>query len=274
MAIQVEVYSAGLDHPECVAIDPEGRVWAGGEAGQIYVIEPQSRRPEVICQLKAMAAGLAFDRNGHCYVCCQDNTVVRVSASGDWEVFCDSVEGRPLRGPNFGAFGPDGSLYVSGSGDYPGPTGEIYRIGPTGEAAVFHSGPFYYANGLAIDRSARYLYVAQTATDDVVRVPMDGSGDPPEQVCPPGALLPMPDGLAFDANQNLYVTSFGASALERIRPDGEIELVAQDERGLTMNRVTNCAFGGPGLEQLFLANLGGWHVSVMTPDTPGQPLFN
>ena len=274
MTGRVEVYSAGLDHPECVAIDPDGRVWAGGEAGQIYVIDPQTRQPEVICQLKAMAAGLAFDRHGYCYVCSQDNTIARVCSSGEWEVFCDSVEGRPLRGPNFPAFGPDGSLYVSGSGDYPGPTGEIYRIDSTGEARVFHSGPFHYANGLAIDSSAEYLYVAQTATDDVVRIPLEGSAGAPQQVCPPGALLPMPDGLAFDAEQNLYVTSFGASALERIRPDGQIELVARDDRGLTMNRVTNCAFGGPGLEQLFLANLGGWHISVMTPDIPGQPLFS
>ena len=269
----VEVYSAGLDHPECVAIDPDGRVWAGGEAGQIYVIDPQTRQPQVLCQLKTMAAGLAFDRHGSCYVCSQDNTVVRVDPSGEWEVFCDSVEGRALRGPNFPAFGPDGVLYVSGSGDYPGPTGEIYRIEPDGAASVFHPGPFHYANGLAIDHAAEYLYVAQTATDDVVRVPLAGGSTAPEPVCAPGALLPMPDGLAFDAEQNLYVTSFGASALERIRPDGRIELVARDPRGLTINRVTNCAFGGPDLAQLFLANLGGWHISVMTPDTPGQPLF-
>ena len=161
----------------------------------------------------------------------------------------------------------------AGSGDYPGPTGEIYRIDPDGAAEVFHSGPFHYANGLAIDSSAEYLYVAQTATDDVARIPLDGSGAPPEPVCPPGALLPMPDGLAFDARQNLYVASFEASALELIRPDGTIELVARDERGLTINRATNCAFGGPQLEQLYVANLGGWHISVMTPETPGQPLF-
>ena len=42
MEYQVEVYSAGLDHPECVAIAPDGRVWAGGEAGQIYVIDPRT----------------------------------------------------------------------------------------------------------------------------------------------------------------------------------------------------------------------------------------
>ena len=273
MEYRVEIYSAGLDHPECVAIAPDGRVWAGGEAGQVYVIDPDTRQAEEICRLDAMAAGLAFDRAGNCYVCSQDNTVVRVTPGGEWEVFCSSVDGRPLKGPNYPVFGPDGSLYVSGSGDYPGPTGEIYRIDPGGAATVFHDGPFYYANGLAIDSSAEYLYVAQTATDDVVRVPLDGSRGAPEQVCPPGALLPMPDGLAFDREQNLYVTSYGASALQRIRAGGEIELIAQDERGLLINRVTNCAFGGPDLDRLYLANLGGWHISVIEVDVPGQPLF-
>ena len=273
MEYRVEIYSAGLDHPECVAIAPDGQVWAGGEAGQVYVIDPDTRQAEELCRLDAMAAGLAFDRAGNCYVCSQDNTVVRVAPGGEWEVFCSSADGRPLRSPNYPAFGPDGSLYVSGSGDYPGPTGEIYRIDPGGVATVFHDGPFHYANGLAIDSSAEYLYVAQTATDDVVRVPLDGSRGAPEQVCPPGALLPMPDGLAFDREQNLYVTSYGASALQRIRAGGEIELIAQDERGLLINRVTNCAFGSPDLDRLYLANLGGWHISVIEVDVPGQPLF-
>ena len=141
MEYQVEVYNAGLDHPECVAIAPDGKVWAGGEAGQIYVIDPGSRQPDVLCQLEAMAAGLAFDRDGNCYVCSQDNTVVRVSPDGEWEVFCSSVDGRALRAPNFPAFGLDGSLYVSGSGDYPGPTGEVYHIGSDGTAEVVHPVP-------------------------------------------------------------------------------------------------------------------------------------
>ena len=220
MDYQIEVYSAGLDHPECVAIAPDGRVWAGGEAGQVYVIDPESRQPAEICRLPADGGRSDF-RTGRGTATCAARTTrwVRVSPSGDWEVFCSSVDGRPLRAPNYPAFGPDRSLYVSGSGDYPGPTGEIYRIDPDGSAEVFHSGPFHYANGLAIDRAAEYLYIAQTATDDVVRVPLSGPEEPPEQVCPPGALLPMPDGLAFDSGQNLYVTSFGASALERIRPE-------------------------------------------------------
>ena len=34
-----EVFAGGLDHPECVAFDRKGNLWAGGEAGQIYRID-------------------------------------------------------------------------------------------------------------------------------------------------------------------------------------------------------------------------------------------
>jgi len=37
----IDVYAEGLDHPECIAVHPDGSVWAGGEAGQIYRIAPE-----------------------------------------------------------------------------------------------------------------------------------------------------------------------------------------------------------------------------------------
>ena len=33
------VFAEGLDHPEGVAWGPDGRIYAGGEAGQIYAID-------------------------------------------------------------------------------------------------------------------------------------------------------------------------------------------------------------------------------------------
>ena len=28
---QISIFADGLDHPECVAVHPDGSVWAGGE---------------------------------------------------------------------------------------------------------------------------------------------------------------------------------------------------------------------------------------------------
>src|ERR1043166_3182908 len=36
-----EIFANGLDHPECLAFDREGILWAGGEAGQIYRVSKE-----------------------------------------------------------------------------------------------------------------------------------------------------------------------------------------------------------------------------------------
>ena len=40
---QFEIFATGLDHPECCAFDRDGNLWAGGEAGQIYRIDPAGK---------------------------------------------------------------------------------------------------------------------------------------------------------------------------------------------------------------------------------------
>ena len=49
-----EIFATGIDHPECVAFDCHGDLWAGGEAGQIY------RTDAVLSGLKQAEAGKAL----------------------------------------------------------------------------------------------------------------------------------------------------------------------------------------------------------------------
>jgi outer membrane protein assembly factor BamB len=37
---QVEIIRTGLDHPECINFGPDGRLYAGGFNGQVYVMTP------------------------------------------------------------------------------------------------------------------------------------------------------------------------------------------------------------------------------------------
>ena len=46
-------------------------------------------------------------------------------------------------------------------------------------------------------------------------------------------------------------------------PDGAVELVAHDDRAITLNRPANVAFGGEDFDRLFIANLGGSFISVL-----------
>ncbi|MHB1957183.1 MAG: hypothetical protein ACYCOU_25995, partial [Sulfobacillus sp.] len=51
---QVTVYFDGifseprLNHPEGIAIDDEGYIWCGGEAGEIFRIDPNGRHLELV----------------------------------------------------------------------------------------------------------------------------------------------------------------------------------------------------------------------------------
>src|SRR5437868_2343300 len=73
-----EVFCSGLDHPECLAFDREGYVWAGGEAGQVYRIDPAGA-VTTVTSLGGFNAGIAFSPLDHSlYVCNSKLGIFRV----------------------------------------------------------------------------------------------------------------------------------------------------------------------------------------------------
>lgn len=266
-------FASGLDHPEGLAVAPDGTIWAGGEEGQIYIVDFDGRVVEH-ARTGGFSGGLAFDREGSCFVCNSPGRVVRVEQDGRWATFADSVRGVPMRVPNYPVFGPDGSLYVSDSGSWDVADGVIYRFAPDGTGVVFHAGPFQYTNGLAIDAAGEWLYVVESALHSVIRLRIaDGAAAVPEPVARRGVLEWVPDGLALDAAGALYVTMYGSDRLYRIEPGGVPEILAEDPFGMVLNRPTNCAFGGPDFDRLFVSNLGGRNLSVIDVGRRGQALY-
>ena len=52
-----------------------------------------------------------------------------------------------------------------------------------------------------------------------------------------------------------------------------VDLLCQDVESESLCLATNCAFGGPGFDQLLVANLGVQHLSVLDLNVKGQPLW-
>lgn len=55
----IETLVDGLDHPEAVCWDPGAAVlWAGGEAGQLYRVDLESRQAEEVAPAPGFVLGL------------------------------------------------------------------------------------------------------------------------------------------------------------------------------------------------------------------------
>jgi gluconolactonase len=268
---QFEIYADGLDHPEDIAFDGDGVLWAGGELGQIYRI-PERGKVEEVTNIGGFCLGLCFSAADELYVCNPKlASVIKVQKNGKSELFADSAGQYKLRTPNYGVFDSSGNLYISDSGDWANSNGCIVRYDCRGHGVVFSDLAYLFPNGLALSADERSLFVAQSHRDDVLRIEIREDGQAGEHEVYAAGLERIPDGLAFDVEGNLYVSCYASDNIYRVSPDRKVSLLAYDRAGTVLARPTNIAFGG---EDLYVANLGRWHIARAKVGVRGQPLAN
>src|SRR4051794_20403641 len=115
---QFEIFASGLDHPECLAFDREGNVWAGGEAGEVYCINPAGA-VKTVATLGGFNSGVAFSPiDGSLYVCNAKLGIFCVEADGRHSVFATHVGEERIACPNYPVFDRRGRMYVTDSGKW------------------------------------------------------------------------------------------------------------------------------------------------------------
>lgn len=202
------------------AINPEGDIFVtySGGRGQkvpvsIYKIDTDYNVKPFLSDLMN-ATGMAFDHDGQLYVSSRyDGTVYKVAPNGSISTYAEGM------GVATGiAFDHEGSLYV---GDR---SGTIWRIAPDRQIFVYATlEPSVAAYHLAFAPNG-LLYVSGPTTssfDAVYTVDSHGT----VEVFYRG--LGRPQGLAFDAQGNLYVAASlaGKRGIVRITPEKQASLV-------------------------------------------------
>lgn len=261
-----------LDHPEGLAVHPDGSVWCGGERGQIFRVEPDGGAMTEVASTDGFCLGMAFDRMAeHLYVCDNKHAAVfRLDvATGAVERFADGAPAGRFKIPNYPAFDADGRLFVSDSHAFGVPGPGVWRVDPDGRAELWYDREVTFANGLALSDDGRWLYVAETFAHAVFRIPIQGDGSPGEREDVADLPGSWPDGLAFDQAGNLYVGCYEPSRVMRISPSGEVETLYHDVSAHTLAHPTNLAFRGT---TMFTSNLGRWHLTRLEVEVEGVPL--
>ncbi|MEX1129749.1 MAG: IPT/TIG domain-containing protein [Vicinamibacterales bacterium] len=190
-----EPFVTNLPNPTSLAFDVEGQLHVSSRFdGSVYRIGADGSA-EVVATDLGVACGIAFDASGVLFVGDRAGSILRVE-DGRATTFASvppSIAAFHL------AFGPDGSLFVTG------PTldtrDSVYRISPSGVVDVFYEG-FGRPQGLAFDEQGR-LYVADSiaGVGGLYRFADEGSG--PELLIASGGLV----GLAFGPDGAIAVAS-------------------------------------------------------------------
>jgi sugar lactone lactonase YvrE len=253
-----------LSHPECLAFDAEGAAWCGGDRGELYRVAPDGGSLEVVASTGGFTLGVALDGAGSLYSCdLAHSAVFRLDlATGALERFAEGMQA-----PNFAVVDARrGCLWVSDSRDPAGPG--IWRVDlESGATELWHDGPLHFANGMALEPGGDALYVVETWAQRVVRIPL--TGGPAEPVVE--GVEHVPDGIAVDVDGRLYIACYEPSRVYRYDPArDELEVLLDDPTAHVLCHPTNCAFRGT---ELFMANLGRWHLTRVDVGVAGAPLL-
>ena len=267
---RASIFADGLDHPECVAAHPDGTFYAGGEGGQIYHISADGKRIEEIANTGGFVLGVAVAPDGKWLAICD------LRKKCVWALCLTSLKLEELaRGfsiPNHLAFARDGSLFVSDSGEFRKVNGRIMHIGNDCKLRTWHAGPFNFANGIAIGPKGDALYVVCTWLPGVERIAINPDGSAGKRSVFIKIPKALPDGLAFDARGNLYVTCYTPARIYKVSPQKKVSILIDDWEAHALANPTNIAFGGTKFDQLFAANLGRWHITKIDVRTKGLRL--
>lgn len=217
--------------------------------------------------------------NGQLVVALQNSISALDFRSGDLSLICPFEADLPENRANDGKCDPQGRLWVGSMQLKCKPdAAAFYRVGADGVIEKQFDG-VTISNGLAWTGDERTFYYIDSPTGQVDAFDFDpGAGAISNRrtafAIPEGAGTP--DGMAIDANGNLWIAMFFGSAVLCFDPQsGEI----LDKVELPVPFVTACAFGGKDLDTLYITTAtsddapisGG--LFLAKPGVHGVPAF-
>ena len=105
-----------------------------------------------------------------------------------------------------------------------------------------------------------YLYVIESFHPCVSRMKIQDDGSLGKKEIFTEDVQTVPDGLAFDKNNNLFISCYEPSRIYMADPSGKCKLLIEDPVCTTLAHPTNIVISEDG-NTMYTANLGRWHIT-------------
>lgn len=319
----IEFVGHDLQRPECILAEADGTLWTADARGGVVRIAADgtqelvaqhvdtgfagSGSPDRFTLGKTLPNGLAFAPNGDLVIAdFGRDTIDRMTRAGETSVLLSELDGAPLGKTNFVLADSRGRFWFTvttrlapwtRSVNEKVADGYVGLIDEDGIARVVADG-FVGTNEIRFDGDEEWLYVVESNARCISRLrALDDGTLVDREVYGPPDLGGVPDGFAFDAAGNLWVTLVNADRLIALTPEGEIldlledgepDRVAEWDRHffagtMTSEILTSAAgslapmmasvtFGGPDLRTVYLGSLMGTALPCFRSPVPGLPL--
>jgi sugar lactone lactonase YvrE len=305
-----------LKRPECVLCMPSGRLYVAHRTGGIMRIDPDGRQSLLSWTLPAsthdfIPNGFALLSDGRFLIANMghDGGVWARRPDGQVEPYLMTVDGVALAKANFVFNDDHGRVWITVTTRSDPLSKAMTALGAPecndgfvclvdGKGARIVADGFAFTNEARIDAGGERLYVVETQGRRITRFRIGRSGElSSRETFAKFGHGTFTDGIAFDADGQLWVTSIVSNRLLRIAPDGAVSLVFEDgnpehiarvEDALTAGAITrehfymksgervqnvaSIAFGGPELRTAYLGSLAGDTIATFQSPVAGLPL--
>ena len=310
----VQFVGGGLVRPECVLATGAGALYTADWRGGVAKTAADGAHVLYAGRLPGQRAlrpnGIALRRDGSFLLADLGETVGGVyvlARDGAVQPLVEAVDGIDLPPTNFVFEDPSGRTWITVSTRrVPRAAGYRADVADGFIVLIDSHGARIVADGLGFTNEAMlspdgaWLYVNETFARRLsrFRVATDGSLSGRETVTTFGHGT-YPDGLAFDADGYLWITSIVSNRVLRVAPDGAQVVVLEDADathvqwcedayvagtlgrphldragGRMLRNISSLAFGGPDLRTAYLGCLLGDTIATFRTPVAGHPPFH
>ena len=321
-----------LQRPECILAEPNGDLWVADARGgvthiqadgtQAFIGQKRDARFEQAVNDSVDSAeskfttgtlpnGLAFAANGDILISNFGTDLLEVmTRQGETHTLYDRIDGQPIGKVNFVLRDRRNRIWLTISTRVnPWTRAASSRVRDGYVAVVDEHGlrvvaeGVYFTNEIRLDAKEEWLYIVETTGPHISRMRLIESPQGvllrDREVFGPVHLGGFPDGIAFDAEGNLWCTLIMVDQLIALTPQGDklilwddgdpaasARLMADAEAGrLTTETMlathgtlapwmASVTFGGPDLRTVYIGSLMGHRIPFFRSPVPGLPMVH